>query len=590
MSGSAYAQLMLVECCTVCQVKASGVSFDYFHQVRYCETCHRLNIIPKTAVLKLYRDFPPEFFQYLSSETVGSDGTTLAPFRGRWHGSKRQYLRVTVAEVYNLWKSLSKAANAPEQANAQLIGRLEQYAKTRIKFGLKMKDWQIAASERKAAQRAKLTKKRTAFILAKLVDLGYDEVDFPRWNFEVYKSEALTDEEWERIRPTVVNEAKWNKNSRISRLQWSNDRGRALTTLWNEVVAIASGTRTAETGAWSDIREFFGFAPVTALISAGTDGIPAQELDSIRAEALQFAIQERRRYLVKLRNILDGLPLDQTNEEEWSSLSDEETIGELDTIAAQLVKAVNGFWDSKQKRVEWYPSCYVGVLNVDMDVLSPVDGLVPGLIAKMLESIGKDQNTEALVVTSGNWRRTILYRCARCDETVAPYLTFPEMISHFLEKKTWFDKASDAREKVFTESSGSKDPLFRSTFSNDHDWNSEGELMVSDDPHEKARVRKLQNQLEASYGNDPIDYGGEDFTTRSRRSTNKAPQRRTLRTCRLCPEGYSPKPMYFATLKIHIEHIHCKGANVEEDTAAFDPSRDIAPANPCVFDVPFDSL
>ncbi|KAG8911368.1 hypothetical protein FRC01_005751, partial [Tulasnella sp. 417] len=163
-------------------------------------------------------------------------------------------------------------------------------------------------------------------------------------------------------------------------------------------------------------------------------------------------------------------------------------------------------------------------------------------------------------------------------------------ISHFLEKKVWFDKASDAREKALTEPSGSKDLVFHSTFFNDHDWNAEGDIMVSDDAHEKARVRKLQNQLEAAYGNDPRDYDGEDFTVRSRRSAHQAPQRRTRRICRLCPEGFSPKPMYFATLKIHIEHIHCKEANVEEDTAAFDPSRDIAPVDPCVFTVPFVRL
>ncbi|KIO33073.1 hypothetical protein M407DRAFT_204460 [Tulasnella calospora MUT 4182] len=192
---------------------------------------------------------------------------------------------------------------------------------------------------------------------------------------------------------------------------------------------------------------------------------------------------------------------------------------------------------------------------------------------------------------SGNWRqKPAVYRCARCDERVSPHLTFTELISHYLENKVWFDKASDAREKAFIKSSNSKDPPSYSTLFNGHDWNADGNIIASDNSRDKARVTRLQNQLEAAYGNDPEDYNGQDFTTKSRRSINKAPERRIRRICRLCPEGFSPKPMYFAALKIHIEHAHCKVANVEEDTAVFDPSRDIAPENPWVFDVPFISL
>ncbi|KAG9044435.1 hypothetical protein FS837_008136 [Tulasnella sp. UAMH 9824] len=364
--------------------------------------------------------------------------------------------------------------------------------------------------------------------------------------------------------------------------------------LWNSVVAVASGTRavyTAERVACPILKEFLDLAPVAALLEADTDGIPEQELESVRQDALQFAIQGRRRYLVKLRNIRDGLPLDELNDEDWSTLSDNETIARLDKIAAELVHAVNGFWDPTRKTVDWYPSARLSGPNVDLGVLTPAEALAPGMISKVLGAIGKDPNAEAGAVTSGDWgRKPVLYRCARCDERVAPHLTFTQMVSHFLENKVWFDKASDAREKMVIESSGSKGPHSYSTIFNDHDWNAEGDLVASDNSRDKARVTKMQNQLEAAYGNDPEDYDGEDFTTRSRRSTNKIPERRIRRICRLCPEGFSPQPMYFAALKVHIEHIHCKVANVEEDTAVFNPRRDSAPANPWVFDVQFLSL
>ncbi|KAG8928765.1 hypothetical protein FRC01_005396 [Tulasnella sp. 417] len=600
MSRPDYARFMLAESCMFCQVMSWTTSLNYFHRLRYCHKCLEANLyismIRKEDVSELYPDFPAEFLKYLSSNSVGSDGATLSGLHYRWGGNQRQYLKVNVATVYKLWKSLSEPAYNHELANTQLTGRLEKYADDRIRSGLKMKDWQTAASQVKEAQLAKLRNERSVLVFAKLSELGYQTVDFPRWHHEIYKPEPLTDEEWDRIQPIVITTTESNKISRIVNEQQirKNIRTRDLTTLWSDVVAVASGTRAAhmsERAACPLLSEFLDIAPVAPLMEADTDGISEQDLNSIRPDSLQFAIQGRRRYLVRLRNIRNGLPVDQVDEEEWDSLSNEEIIAKLDTIAAELVQAVNGFWDSKRKTMEWYPAACLKASSLDSDVLSAAEHLAPGLISRMLERIGKDPNTEASALTSGNWgRKPVLYRCARCDERLAPTLEFKEMISHYLENKDWFDKASDAREKRVITSSVSKEPILFSTLFDSHDWNTDGDVIASDSSRDKARVTKLQNQVEAAYGNEPEDYEGQDFTTRSRRSTNKALERRTRRICRLCPEGFSPKPIYFAALKIHIEHVHCKVANVEEDTVAFDPSRDIAPANPWVLDVPSFAL
>ncbi|KAG8926972.1 hypothetical protein FRC01_008158 [Tulasnella sp. 417] len=521
---------------------------------------------------------------------ISSDGTSLTASRGRWQRSTREYLKATVVEVYNLWKSRSKPGGTSGLANTQLMERLEKYAESRIKSGIKMADWHIASTEWRAANFKKLKNERRAAILSKLMDLGYDEVDLPYWNPEVNKLDALTDEEWERIRPTVVDAAESNKNHRIAseveRRRY--ERSRPVYSLWDQSVAVASGTRaayTAEKAACPDFHEFVTFAPIAALMEPDTDGIPAQKLDPIRPGALQFVIQRRRRYLVRLRNILNGVPLDHIDEEEWSSLTNDETIAKLDTIADHLTKAVNGFWDSNRKQVAWYPSSDLQGPNTDQSVLSHTESVAPGLMAKMLENIGKDTNTESGVATSTSFGHTPhgYYRCARCDERVGPYLTFKDMFSHFLEHKVWFDKASEVREKALPESSGSKDPIIHSTLFNDHDWTSEGDIMVTDDSDKITQIRELQNQLKAAYHRDPKDRVSQALNTttgKSRKSTNDLPKRYMPRICRLCPEGFSPKPMYLATLKIHIQHIHCKEANVEEDTAVFDRSRDVAPANP----------
>ncbi|KAG8926973.1 hypothetical protein FRC01_008159 [Tulasnella sp. 417] len=566
MSWPNYAQFILVESCMSCHVASGSVCFDFFHRVRYCNKCHPRNILSKDAVLKLLPKFPARFLKYLSSDAVSSEGDSLAASRGRYKGSTREYLKETVVEVYNLWKSLSKPEGTRKLANTRLMERLEKYAESRIKSGLKMAGWHIVSADWRAAHLKKLKNERKAAILSRLMDLGYDEADFPQWDPEVNKLEALSDEEWERIRPTVVDAAEWTKNNRISGEAWRrrHERARAIFSLWDEFVAVASGTRavyTAEKAACSDFNEFLTFAPISALMAVDTDGILAQELEPIRPGALQFVIQRRRRHLVRLRNILNGVPLDHIDEEEWSSLTNDETIARLDTIAAYLTKAVNGFWDSNRKQVEWYPSYSLPGPNADLAVLTPVESLSPGLMAKMLETIGKDTNADSgVVVTSPYFGQNVdLYRCARCDERVAPYLTFKGMLLHFLEKKVWFDKASEAKEKALSESSGSKDPTLHSTLFNDHDWNSEEDIMVIDDSDKMAQIRELWNQLEAAYGHDPRDRVVQGFSTtntsRPRKSTKNSPQRVMRRICRLCPEGFSPKPMYLATLEIHIQHV-----------------------------------
>ncbi|KAG8917101.1 hypothetical protein FRC01_002665, partial [Tulasnella sp. 417] len=455
-----------------------------------------------------------------------SDGTSLAASRGRYNGSTREYLKVTVVEVYNLWKSLSTPGGTSKLANTRLMERLEK----------EMADWHIGCAERRAAHLEKLKNKRRAAILSKLMDLGYHEVDLPQCHLEVNKSEALTDKEWELIGYTVVRAAESTKNNRIAReaVRRQDERSRVIHLLWNQFVEVASGTRAvymAEKSVCFAFPEFLTFAPIAALMAADTDGIPAQELDPIRPGALQLVIRLRRRYLVRLRNILNAVPLDHVDEEEWSSLTDEETIARLDTIAAHLTKAVNGFWDSNRKQVEWYPSYNLPSPNADLAVLTPVESLSPGLMAKMLIIIGKDTNadSEVVVMSSCLGRNLDLYRCARCDERVAPYLKFKEMFLHFLEKKVWFDKASEAREKALTEASGSKDPIFHPTLFNDHDWNLEEEdIMVIDNSDKKAQIRKLRNQLVAAYGRDPSDRVSQAFNTTNtstfRKPTKKLPK------------------------------------------------------------------
>ncbi|KAG8892896.1 hypothetical protein FRC01_013893, partial [Tulasnella sp. 417] len=195
MAASDYARFMLVEACTkACPAKPWSVCTEYFHRVRYCHKCIKVNIISQEMILESYPDFPLEFLKYLSSEAVASDGSSLAGSSGGSQEPKRLYHKVTVAYAYSLWKSLSEKADTPELANARLIERLEKYADDHIKSGLKMKEWRRAASERKYAREWNIRSDREAAISAKLLELGYQEIDFPRQCYELYLPGPLTNQ------------------------------------------------------------------------------------------------------------------------------------------------------------------------------------------------------------------------------------------------------------------------------------------------------------------------------------------------------------------------------------------------------------
>ncbi|KAG8918803.1 hypothetical protein FRC00_012061, partial [Tulasnella sp. 408] len=186
MSGSDYAQFMLVKACTV----------------------SALEVISRQRPSALTDHMHDKICQV--NGWASPDGSCVADFRVSSYGSKRQYLKVTVAEVYKLWKSMSETSNTLELANAQLILRLEKYRENRIKSGLKMKDWQVTAAEWNTAEVKRVVEERKTLILSKLLEIGYDEADFPRYCPEVFLTKSLDDEGWRSHNQAVMNGNKFD--------------------------------------------------------------------------------------------------------------------------------------------------------------------------------------------------------------------------------------------------------------------------------------------------------------------------------------------------------------------------------------------
>ncbi|KAG8929352.1 hypothetical protein FRC00_001472 [Tulasnella sp. 408] len=109
------------------------------------------------------------------------------------------------------------------------------------------------------------------------------------------------------------------------------------------------------------------------------------------------------------------------------------------------------------------------------------------------------------------------FLCTRCDERVARYMSFIDLVGHYLEAKKWFDGVTKAVRN-------SPDSCYPSRavnselpkIVNDHDWLSHDTLLVrQDDKETKDAVKQLQDDFRKAGLTDPLcdtkGIGGEDL-------------------------------------------------------------------------------
>lgn len=188
------------------------------------------------------------------------------------------------------------------------------------------------------------------------------------------------------------------------------------------------------------------------------------------------------------------------------------------------------------------------------------------LVKRLLKDLKFDPETvkSSEVVAEDQSQKDFL--CTRCDQRVARYMTFGELIEHYLDHQKWFENVTEAVQN-------SPDFCYPSlhvknelpTIVNDHDWISREELLVrKDDYKTRDEVIKLQKDFLEGELNDPTcDTKGV-----------------VLRSCLLCPMLYGPRPLATGEMKLHIQLKHGKVPDLETDTT----SGQIYPihtSNPC---------
>ncbi|KAG9021776.1 hypothetical protein FS837_006990 [Tulasnella sp. UAMH 9824] len=164
-------------------------------------------------------------------------------------------------------------------------------------------------------------------------------------------------------------------------------------------------------------------------------------------------------------------------------------------------------------KVFWFPhvirhgfwSHYRRSMDRVIEILQPLESDGQDLVKRLLKDLKLDPETATLDgLIEDQDEKNLL--CTMCDERVAIYMNFNEMIGHFLGARRWFENATDAIRM-------SPDSCYPSRTAkselpkiiNDHDWISRDGLLVrQDDQQAKDALVKLQSDFRKEGLNDPL--------------------------------------------------------------------------------------
>ncbi|KAG8957971.1 hypothetical protein FRC00_003248, partial [Tulasnella sp. 408] len=404
-------------------------------------------------------------------------------------------------------------------------------------------------------------------IKVNLFDLGWEEKDFPMSNKEfkdlVLKHQKLTPKVWQNIRPKLeaLLEPRRNDRLEMERRQRRKKREKAIQELYHKLGLEALNLPFHHYDLISlllPLDKLFALQSIRALWTNDTETVTEDQWIEVAPE-IQLVVLRRWRDCLKqvTARLEDGATASVENagtrSEETDSKAEivEEVSGEIEGLQAKFSYATSAFvcegrsWPDSCGKVFWFPydishalSCHRqqsmdGIINI----LRPLQPNGQDLVKRLLKDLKLDpETTKVDHLVEDRDERNLL--CTRCDERVATYRSFREMIDHFLETQRWFDNATHAVQI-------SPDSCYPSRtvnsqlpkIVNDHDWISRDALLVrQDDQKVKEAVLKLQSNFWKEGSNDPLcvikGLGPEDLHMKLWRE---------MRCCLLCPKSYAPR-------------------------------------------------
>ncbi|KAG9040630.1 hypothetical protein FS837_000376 [Tulasnella sp. UAMH 9824] len=578
------------ECYTVPMNKrctSRGTTTDWFHRVRFCTACYAkkmatdyLSFRKKTRRLGLNTAFLSLIPSWLDSSL------------GYEHGAV--YYIEAIEKAGREYETLSK-----EQAEEYLsrLKDMRSYQYTTATDMLRWKDRQIAS---RAHDIAREKNARFESIKLKLLELGWNEKDFPIWDREfrdlVFKDQKLTAKIWQNIQPELEAQLETYRNSRLEgeKQKRRNNREYAISKFYHqlgpEALNLAFEHRDLNS-LLPKVEEVFAIPSIRALLENDTETVTEEQWIGVAPDARLFLLKWCRDCLKQLTDRLDHnamAPANKSTKRTEATNSKAETAEGITTsiegLRAKLSRAT-AVWSCDgcyHKNVFWFPHAIKHVSgchsfnNMDgmLSMLQPLRRDDQKLVVRLLRDLKLDPKTAKSEppVEDQNEKNLL---CTRCDERIAKYMSWNEMVDHFLAAQRWFEKVTEAVRKspkacYPSRTVNSELPKII----NDHDWASRDALLVrQDDEETKEAVLKLQDSFSDQGMNDPLcnvkGIGGK--------GSKKNLPKEVKWCCLLCPKSYRPYACSTGKIKLHIRSKHGKEPDLETDTTL----EDSYPSHPC---------
>ncbi|KIO21254.1 hypothetical protein M407DRAFT_29132 [Tulasnella calospora MUT 4182] len=443
-----------------------GTKADWFHLVRFCSACHDVKMTnewhltySQNLELGLKSSTLSEIKDYFDMMRLGNNYHR----RGSWmHKTNERHFYIEALKKAGCeYEALSQA----ESLDYLLALRLKrEYWLETGKAIVKWKNKQLAS---RADDIAAEKNARFESIKVKLLDMGWDEKDFPMSNKAfrdlVLKDQKLTPKIWQNIKPKLEPLLQTSRTDRLARekILRRMNRENAIRKLYRHTGRETMDLPFEHTRLSSylpGIEEIFALPSIKLLLENDTETIEEDQWIEVAPEVRLIVVKWWRGCLERLVDSVENAATAAPNEKDESAASSQvETVEAISTsievLREKLSYATTAFSCKGRgnycgRRIWWFPdfirhgSSYHYCCNMEelSDQIQPLGHQGQELVRRLLQDLKLDPEMvkSSDDVIKDQSQKNFL--CTSCDERVAKYMTFSDLIEHYLDFKKWFDK------------------------------------------------------------------------------------------------------------------------------------------------------
>ncbi|KAG8983703.1 hypothetical protein FRB90_005826 [Tulasnella sp. 427] len=534
-----YVWLLFSSECQTTGCSGRGTRADWYHRVRYCADCYEVEMTNNW--LLSYNGQIQSQFDSDTLSVVQKYFDSNPVMRRTWvrAGTKKDEKHFRLSTLKRATAGYD-ALSTPEE-RAEWLTKLKDDRDYRVSTGKAMREWKSKQMADRSKDIEEVKKARFESIKAKLLELGWEENDCPTFKKEfrdiAFKDQKLTPKIWQTILPKLEPLLHTERAERRERERQHRrfTREAAFRKFYNqarcEVVKLTQGVEHGQIlPYWDDLLRI---PSVKTMIEDDTETVTEAQLIRVGPDVRVFILKWWRGYLAKWVTAVDsgtmagfeGESKSWLNKEEQEGNDEEQQEGDdeeedaisagIDALSDRLAYATSGLIcrSSRCKRITWFPQAIQHHLAERNSYgiewlrhhMEPFGAERKALVERMLKDLGFEKPETVRREEVAEEASEKEYLCTRCDERIAKYMTFEELITHYLDANTWYDQVTEAvrtNPETCHPQRALDNPL--PTTINNHEWlSNDAQIVRKDAQATREAVLQLQTEFMKTELTDP---------------------------------------------------------------------------------------